>query len=565
MLPLLGYLAVAFGFTLHAWQDPAHSWTGGPGDSFQFMSFLAWTPHAIAAHQNPLFMSALDYPRGVNLTWNTAMPLAGVVLWPITAIFGPVIAYNTVVVAAITLDGWCSFLWLRRHVRSLGAAFAAGLLLALGPFVPAHLTQPSLLSFWPIPLMLIATERLTSDTRRPALWGLLIGFLGAVQLYLASELVALGAIAIGVTLVVAALLDVHAARQRLLRIAAGVGTAVVAFVLLASPFVLYQLRGPYPIRGAIQPPNTYVADLQNFFVPTPLTWLWPHSATQTLTTSWTGAAEATAYVGIPLMLLAIYAVVRWRRERLVLTAFISAAAMLVLSLGPRLHIGGMNTGIPLPAAILGHIPLLDKMLPVRFALMAYFGLALLLAVALDRTLFTGPLRFKVASVLAAVATLSIVSIVALPASTAAIPQYFTSSGEARSLPAGTVALVGPYIDDGGATALPMVWQAQADFRFALIDGLVITGDDQGHPQWILDNPIRAAFHQIQVSGVAPDESAALRGSLLDVLRRDGVTVVILGPMPHRDTASAFVSWLLESSPRDAQGVLVWQTVSRAAS
>jgi hypothetical protein len=558
-------MAVAFGFTLRAWQDPAHSWTGGPGDSFQFMSFLAWTPHAIAAHQNPLFLSALNYPRGANLTWNTAMPLAGVVLWPITAVFGPVIAYNTVVVAAITLDGWCTFLWLRRHVRSLVAAFAGGLLLALGPFIPAHLTQPSLLSFWPIPLMLITTERLVSDTKRPALWGLVLGVLGAAQLYLASELVALAAIGIAVTLVVAALLDAARARHRLRSVLVGLAAAVVVFAVIASPFVLYQLKGPYAIRGPIQPPNTYVADLQNLVIATPLTWLWPHSATDTLTASWTGAAEATAYVGVPLILVALYVLARWWRERLVLTAFVAAAVMLVLSLGPRLHVGGAETGIPLPAAILGHVPLLDKMLPVRFALMAYFGLALLLAITLDRTLFTAPLRCKLPSALAVAATLSTVSVVALAASSAVVPRYFTTGGQVAALPAGTVALVGPYIDDGGATAVPMLWQAQADFRFALIDGLVITGDDQGHPQWLLDSPVRDAFHQIQVNGTPPDQTAALRTSLLAVLRRDRVSTVILGPMPHRDTASAFVTWLVGYAPTDTQGVLLWRTVPPAAS
>lgn len=559
-LPLLGYVVIAFAFTLRAWSDPAHAWAGNTGDNFQFMNFLAWTPHAVSTLQNPLFMPLLNHPRGANLTWNTAMPLGGLVAWPVTALFGPVIAFNTVAVASITLDGWCTYLWLRRHVRSAAAAFIGGLLLALGPFIPAHLTQLSLLSFWPVPLMFIVTERLIGARRRSALWGVLLGALGAVQLYLDSELVALAAIAVAAALVVGALLNMQAARERWRFTVVGLTAAAFLSAALAAPFVLYQVYGPFPIRGPIQPPNTYVADLQNFVVATPATWLWPHQATQGLTASWTGVAEATAYIGVPLLLVGLYALARWWRDRLVLTLAIATALMLVLSLGPHLHIGGVDTGIRLPAVLLAHLPLLDKMLPVRFALMADFGLAVLLAVTIERTLLRAPLRSWLGSVLGVIAAISTVSVVAAPASSAEIPQYFTSAGLARTLPAGSVALVGPYTDDGGATAVPMLWQAQSDFRFALTDGLVITGDDQGHPQWILSSPVRDAFHQIQVGGTAPAETPALRTSLLGTLKSEGVTTVILGPMPHRDVASSFVGWLLGYAPSDTQGVLLWSTV-----
>jgi hypothetical protein len=559
-LPLLGYVAIGFAFTIRAWPDPAHTWAGNTGDNFQFMNFLAWTPHAVGTLQNPLFMPLLNYPRGANLTWNTAMPLGAIVAWPVTALFGPVVSFNTVAVASIALDGWCTFLWLRRRVRSIVAAFIGGFLLALGPFIPAHLTQLSLLSFWPVPLTFIVTERLIGATRRSALWGSLLGVLGAVQLYLDSELVALAAIAIAVALVIAAVLNPSAARARWRSVAIAVAAAIAVFSVLAAPFVLYQLNGPYPIRGPIQPPNTYVADLQNFVVATPATWLWPHQLTRNLTTSWTGVAEATAYIGVPLLLVAVYALARWWRERLVVTVALATALMLLLSLGPHLHIGGVDTGIRLPAVVLAHLPLLDKMLPVRFALIADFGLAVLLAITLERTLLRAPLRAWLGSALALLGAISTVSVVAVPASSAEIPQYFSRVGLARSLPRGTVALVGPYTDDGAATAVPMLWQAESDFRFALIGGLVITGDDQGHPEWVLSSPIRDAFHQIQAGGTLPQESPALRTTLLQTLHRSGVTTVILGPMPHRDLASSFVTWLAGHAPSETQGVLLWSTL-----
>lgn len=563
VLPMLGYLLVGFAFTLRAWADPSHTWTGPIGDNFLFMNWLPWIPHALSHGQNPLFESVLNYPRGANLAWNTAMPLGGLLAWPITATAGPVVAYNATAVFAITLDGFCTYVWLRRHARPV-AAFAAGLLIAMGPWVPSHITQISHISIWPIPLMFLCTERLLGARgRRAVLWGALLGFAGAAQIYFASELLALAVMAIAVAVVIAALLRASSWRDWLAPAAAGLGTGAVIIAIAAAPLLLYQAHGPWPITGPIQPANTYVADLQNLVIPTGVTWLWPHDTTATLTASWTGAAEATGYLGVPLILVAVYAAVRWRREPLVFAVALGTAVMALLSLGPHLHIGGVDTGIKLPAAIFGHLPVLSNLLPVRFALMADFGLALLLALVLDRTLLRHPWRAKLGSALGVLGVASCISVVLLATSSVQIPQYFAPGGAASSLPAGSVALVGPYIDDGAATPISQLWQAESDFRFSLIDGLVITSDAQGHATWILESPIRDVFHMIQVNGATPPEGPDLRSSLLSELHRRSVTVVILGPMPHRDVATQFVTWLLGYAPQSTQGVLVWNAIPSA--
>ena len=562
-LPLFGYLLVGFAFTLRAWADPAHTWTGPIGDNFLFMNWLPWIPHALSHGQNPLFESVLNYPRGANLAWNTPMPLGAVLAWPVTATAGPVVAYNAMAVCAITLDGFCSYVWLRRHTGPV-AAFAAGLLIAMGPWVPSHITQISHISIWPIPLMFLCTERLLAVRgRRALLWGALLGLAGAAQVYFASELLALAVMAIAAALVIAALLRARNWREWLPPAATGLVTAAVIIAIAAAPILLYQARGPWPITGPIQPANTYVADLQNLVIPTGVTWLWPHTATASLTSSWTGAAEATGYLGVPLILVAVYAAVRWRREPLVLAVALGTAVMAVLSLGPHLHIGGVDTGIKLPAAIFNHLPVLSNLLPVRFSLMADFGLALLLALVLDRTLVRRPLRARLGSVLGVLGVASSMSVLLLATSSVEIPQYFAPGGAASSLPAGTVALVGPYIDDGAATPVSQLWQAESDFHFALIDGLVITSDSQGHATWILDNPIRDVFHMIQVNGATPPEGPDLRSSLLTELHQRSVTVAILGPMPHQDVAGQFLTWLLGSSPQQTQGVLVWSSIPPA--
>src|SRR5438552_808857 len=114
----LGYLGLAFLTSAGVWAHPTSSWPGTPGDPYKFMDFLAWIPHQLGAGHNPLYMRAIDYPQGVNLAWETPVPLAAILMWPITATAGPVAAYNSWFALALALDGWCTFFWLRRHTRS---------------------------------------------------------------------------------------------------------------------------------------------------------------------------------------------------------------------------------------------------------------------------------------------------------------------------------------------------------------------------------------------------------------------------------------------------------------
>ena len=205
--PIAGYLVSAIALSLPVWAHPATEWPGGPGDPMLSMGFLGWNPFALSHGLNPLHDTFVNLPAGVNMAWNTTMPLASVVLWPVTAVFGVIAAYNTGMAAALALDGWCTFLWLRRRVRLQVAAWIGGLMMVLGPFAAsrasAHL---DLVLFFPVPLLLIALESAIRDPRRPLRWGALIGLLCAVQFFLTEEVLALFVVAVGTAVVIAAVL-----------------------------------------------------------------------------------------------------------------------------------------------------------------------------------------------------------------------------------------------------------------------------------------------------------------------------------------------------------------------
>lgn len=557
----IAFALLAFVATFFVWRDPTHASAGPIGDNWNFMNLLAWTPHALSQGHNPLFLGVLDYPHGINLTWNTSVPLGGVVMWPATAVFGPVVSFNLFVIISITLNGWCTFLWVRRHTNHALSAFFAAVVIALGPWLsPDHITQLQMLSIWPIPLMFIALENVIDGRHRTLTWGAVLGVTAAVLFYLSTELLVIAGLGMAAWIIFALLAWQERIRAPLLRTAAGLALGGAVLVVLASPFVAYQLLGPYVLHGVIRGPNFYVADLENLIVPTASTWLFPHSLTQSSVAAWTGSAEAIAYLGLPLLLCGGYAFVRWRREALVSTIAAAALVMMLLSLGPHLHIAGRDTGIRLPEALIDHIPLVNQLVPVRFALMAQFGLTLLLGLTLDRTLFAAPLKARLGSVAGVAAVASMISVVPFATTTATIPAYFSPSGAASSLPRTTVALVGPYIDAPPETYTPMLWQAEADFRFSLIDGIATTADSRGNVVFIFDTPLYRAFHSIQTDGAMPDQTPPTRQALIANLHTNGVNLVLIGPMAHRDVATRFVTWLLGYAPSQVQGVSVWRTI-----
>ena len=165
LLALLGYLAVGMLLTVSAWSDPTRHWVGHPGDTMTFMQFLAWYPFALGHGLNSFLDTYVNLPRGSNMMWATTVPLVSVALWPVTAVFGAIATYNVALAGALTLDGWCTHLWLRRHLKSSAASWLAGVAVLLGPYVSARLHgHLDLLCFFPSVLIIRDVERLLSGT-----------------------------------------------------------------------------------------------------------------------------------------------------------------------------------------------------------------------------------------------------------------------------------------------------------------------------------------------------------------------------------------------------------------
>jgi hypothetical protein len=71
--------------------------------------YLAWTPYAVSQGRSPWFSQHLAAPEGVNLMWNTLLPLPGLLAWPVTATAG-VLASHTLL-AVLAFAGSATSMW----------------------------------------------------------------------------------------------------------------------------------------------------------------------------------------------------------------------------------------------------------------------------------------------------------------------------------------------------------------------------------------------------------------------------------------------------------------------
>ena len=553
---LVVYAALGVALSLPVWGNPLTHYIGIGADPPQAMWYLAWTPFSIGHLHNPLLSDYMNYPDGFNLMWNTWMPAAGVVLWPITALWGPIAAYNVALAGGLALSAFFAFVAIRRLVPATIPATIGGLVYGFSPFtVPQAYGHPHMVLSAvtpPLALMLLH-ELLVRQRMRAWLLTLLIAGIGVLQFFIGEEgfvtEILMGAI-IAVILALTHWSQVRSHLPYALRVLGG--AMVITAVVLAVP-VAVQFLGPnrLSLTATVHQPEIFVTDPLNLVLPTQMQWLSP-APLQRLTTHFTGnAVEWNSYLGLPLLVILLYAMVRFWRTPLVRATSLTALVITVLSFGPHLHIVGRITPVPLPWWIFAHIPVVDNIQSNRLAVYLYLAAGIGIAFVLHTvSLRQHPwLRsLGVATALTAVALVPLIPTFPLPVQQTSVPAYFTSTGVNR-IPAGGVVLTAPWTNQDEPSA--MVDQADTGMRFRLLSGYFI-GDESRS-----DATVRATLLKIAKTGAAPVLDAVSRHFMLDELARDRVNVVIAGPSPQQVQFVAFLTELLGFPPDTAGGVDTW--------
>jgi hypothetical protein len=600
------HLAVFGGFVVlgvlvwwHVWitGHPTTTTTCQCGDPSQELWFLSWTPWALLHGHSPFLTNAMYAGQGgTNMMVNTSWMLPAVVLAPITWIFGPVASFNVAATLAPAISGWCFFLAARKVTTLVPAQVLGALLWGFSPFVlwndPFGHINFTLLFFPPL-VFLVLYDLFVTHVRSPARSGVWLAVLIVAEFFTSTELLAMTALVFGAALAAAAAMAPRAAwnqRDRVLR-AFGVGAAISG-IILAYP-VWFLLAGPRHVTGAAWPNSPQLGTTASAIVDA---GVGVHQSSYfNIIGGYYGGAGPNAgsehlpslvYFGYPLIVFLIISALVWYRSRLAWTLVLGAVFAWILSFGTSLGNQAVGAVGPwwLPWRLFAHLPLVSEILPIRFSVMITFGVAMLLAVSLDRwwslitlagqhddaaripadrprsrsarptTVSTAVMTVIGVAVLIPVALTNSVPFTVVPP---AIPAWFTA--DAPRLPAGTIVLVLPF-----AGQRAMGWQADTGLHFALAGGFAVVPNASGQsafvdppggtlaslarlssdPESLQDTPLPSTVPQVD----------AVRSAL--VRWHVGVTVVTHeGRQPLYSVA--FMSAVYGRPPAERGGTWVW--------
>jgi hypothetical protein len=555
LLMLLAFLGLAMLLLGSTWTSPTtRTLGGGVGDPGLFTWFLRWTPFAIGRRMSPFVSDYLNHPNGINLMWNTWLPLPGLLLSPLTLFLGPVLSLNVLLTLAYGLSAWSAYLAIRRYVPSHGAAACGGLVYGFSPAMIGHSHHPNLILIFLLPWLFVLLDEILVRQRRSPVWlGATLGAVAASQLLISAELFA-GMVLLGlVLLVMLVVVHRHSLRGRGLYIATAFAVSLVVFELLVVWPLRALIAGPARVHSDITEEVRGSSDLLAFITPTRLSAIAPEMAIR-LGDQFVGSKET--YLGIPLLIVVAVVFAR-RRSPVVRIGFAMLVVCMVLSLGSRLRVGGLVSPALLPWSAVESLPVLWHMVPARLALFTGLFAGLLLAVAIDDLWRGGGWRRRVLAVATPVLVLAFLAPPAPLQSTLVVtPPFFTSSG-VSTLPRDGVALVVPFPRKGRANQA-MVWQAQAGMWFKMPGGYFLGPDPNGGT--LREAPpttTSRTLDRIQRGGPPPDLTPALRRRIAGDFARWEVGSVILGPMPHRRVMAGFLTDLLGRPPDRLAGVELW--------
>jgi hypothetical protein len=505
-----------------------------PWDASFFRWALAWTPWALLHGHDPLWTRAVFAPEGATLTWTTLTPAAGVVAWPLTAIWGTLVAYNVLLLVAPALAGWGAYLVCHRLTRKFWPSFVGGAIFAYSAYISGHMAAGhlNLVLIFPVPLAVyLVIRRLEGSLSAPTFVTLLT--VNLVVLFLTSTetfatTVLFGMIALGLAWIAAGSQRATLMRTFLLICA----VLAIVLVVVLVPYVLPAIRG-VP-EGSVRNPDYTAATVAGSVVPREDMVFGGSlfSADRDLTgiIPW----EDGSYMDVALVAVFVgFAVTEGRRrETWALVAF--TGIVVTLSLGTALHVGGAAVG-RMPTALLWRVPLMRNAEPRRFPAYAALAIGVVAALWLTRRP-RNPLRWGL--VLLGIALL-------LPAvpwhPDDNVPAFFADGTFHGVLGRGEDVFVIP-----GHSGEEMLWQSVAAFSFTMPQGwlgLVPRGKSSRFSRGLATVTWRPTI----------PNPAALRSWLSG----QGVTAVVLGDLAREK----FERTLTESGLElvyDGGGVSVWR-------
>jgi hypothetical protein len=134
--------------------------------------------------------------------------------------------------------------------------------------------------------------------------------------------------------------------------------------VVAAPFLYFVMQNWADVPPQIHDPAVFSYDPLNYLLPSEwapgrsLFWI-----TIGRLNYYGDNGGYDAYLGLPLILILILQLRELRRRPYLKPLLLSLLAIVILSLGPALHVAGVSTRLWLPWGLALHLPLINQALP----------------------------------------------------------------------------------------------------------------------------------------------------------------------------------------------------------
>ncbi|GAA0804035.1 hypothetical protein [Spirilliplanes yamanashiensis] len=556
----VAYLLLSVFVLARLWADPnGRVLRHNIDDHGVFLFFVAHAERVVFHLDNPFFTHQLNAPDGVNMMANTSILALALPVAPVTHWLGAGVAVALLLTLGLFGTAWAWYHVLSRHlVRSRVAAAVGGLWCGFAPTMVSHANgHVNFVAQFVVPFIVWRVLRLR-EPGRALRNGLALAALIVLQIFINEEILLFTALALGVFVIGYALWDRAAARAVAKPFLAGLGVAAAASsAVLAYPLWL-QFFGPGSYHGQPFPPDEYVTDLLSYGAFARQSVAGTEGVAKQLSVS---ATEDNSFFGVPVLIMLVVAMVLlWRSAAAKATA-LAGLVLALMGLGPSLQVAGRDTGIPLPFALISHVPIIDLVSVTRFTMVSATVAGLLLALAADRAGTLGRRRRVVFWVALAVA-LAPVAPKPLPAEPAAPPPAFLAEGLWRQyVPAGRslVPVPLPEVTNGRDT---MRWAGLTLLDVPVPRGYFMgpvapPGDDTG--SWAAPRrPTSDLLRRVLLTGQVPPVDDADRRAAAADLAFWNAGAVALVETPNRAALETTLTALLGRAPEPVGGVLLWR-------
>lgn len=470
---LLVYAAVAAILLFHRGLLAGTYYLGQGSDPSLYVWMFRFLPDAIAHLHNPIVLTQAWAPYGLNITQSTTTPTLALLAWPLTALLGPVAAFNIISIAAPALAAATAFLFASAYTMRWSVAFVSGWIFGFSSYVFAALLghlQVDFIAFVPLAFLAVALraqERLSNPG-----YILLLVIALVLQFGTALEIFTTEAMFLPFFAVIAQITrpggraDIF--RPNLDNLLFGMMIAYLIALIVISPLLWSFFEAYLHLPQSFQNGGYWSADLLNYVIPTPVTLIGGHAALPLSHRFLGNWSEDLEYIGAPLLILTGIAI--WQLRRMPASWSLSGLLLVgfVCTLGPRLRILG-HSSIPLPWAIPARLPVFDNIEPARIMVFALLAVAGLIALWIER------LQHGRSAALVGVA---LAALLALPATKTHDRQHWWDSptptarlfltGRYRQLiPRGSTVLFLPFKSNNGHA---MFWQATTPNAFRMTNG-----------------------------------------------------------------------------------------------